>query len=373
MISTDTQPRCYFMSLTWSDSPVSTHTRALASELVRRGHKVVLLVDQQNREVEDHEANPAVYSWPSRRPTKLKDVLFLRRLIKKYRPDCLVAAFGATNVMLCVGRWMGVPNRVAWYLSITEGITIDGPLGKWKLKVLRFRKRMVYRFLTHLLPNSEAGSQEAQRRSGIPPHKCTVLYLSLPDPKLELNGSECRRDENRVVCVGRLHPFKGQDVLLKSIAKIKDRCPHATFEFVGDGPFRAECEQLAAKLGIADRCDFLGRVPHDQVLLRMGSASVAVVPSRFECFGLVNIESLAMGTPVVASDVGGIGEIFKDGEEGFLVPADDPDALAERLAKLLNDAELRKRMSEKAIERFQKFEQSNVIGDQVDWFESITT
>jgi glycosyltransferase involved in cell wall biosynthesis len=188
-----------------------------------------------------------------------------------------------------------------------------------------------------------------------------------------LSDVEVTRDSNRTVCVGRLHPTKGQDVLLRAIARLKDRFPDTFFEFIGDGPCREDCERIANELGIADRCSFLGRLPHDEVLRRMASAAVSVVPSRSECFGLVNIESLAMGTPVIASNVGGIGEIFEDGEEGFLVPPDDPEQLADRLARVLSDPGLRQTMSEKAHLRFKYFEQDKLVHEQVDWLESLST
>ncbi len=364
--------RCYFIAGSWSDSPVSTHFRALAEEIARRGHQAVLLVDQHNHAVENHESNPAVYVWPSIRPTRLRDARFLRKLIKNYRPDCVFGAFGSANVMLSVGWWMRVPCRAVWYLTLTDAIEIDGLIKRWKLKLLQLRKRAVYSLATHVVPNSIAGSEDVQRVYGVPDAKCNVLYLSLPDPKAERLQLKTTYQDDRTICVGRLHPTKGQDVLLQAIARLKDRFPNSVFEFVGDGPCKAECEKLAADLGIADRCRFVGRLSHDEVLRRMAASSVSVVPSRSECFGLVNIESLAMGTPVIASDVGGIGEIFEDGEQGFLVPPDDPAVLADRLADLLGDPVLRNEMSNKALERFQDFEQSHVIAEQVDWLESIS-
>ena len=372
MNSAENNKRTFMISATWSDSPVSSHFRALAAELSRRGHRVVILVDQQNHEVVNHDANPAVYTWPSRRPTGFRDALFLRKLIKQYRPHALIGAFGATNVMLIVGAWMRVPVRMAWYLTLADAIKIDGQLSRWKFKLLRWRKQQLYRLATHVLPNSAAGSDDAQEVFSVPARKCKVLYLSLPNPQHGLNGQPRDRDPHRAVCVGRLHPTKGQDVLLQSIGLLKDEFPQVTFEFVGDGPCLQQCRELAAELKIADRCDFAGRMPHEQVLERMGTAAVSVVPSRSECFGLVNIESLAMGTPVVASDVGGIGEVVQDGQQGYLVPPDDPQALADGLRRILGDVNLRIEMSEKALARFQDFEQSNVIGRQVDWLESQT-
>ena len=101
---------------------------------------------------------------------------------------------------------------------------------------------------------------------------------------------------------------------------------------------------------------------------RMALATATVVPSRSEGFGLVNIESLAVGTPVVASSVGGIVEVIRDGIDGFLVPPDNPELLAERLHLLLSNSELRSTMSRNARERFlTTFEQSKVIKEQADW------
>ncbi|WP_442508732.1 glycosyltransferase family 4 protein [Novipirellula sp. SH528] len=365
--------RCYFFAGTWSESPVSTHIRAMSDELVRRGHQVVFIVDKRNVAAENRESNPAIYTWPSARPTKIADALFLRKLIKQYRPDCLFAAFGSTNVMLSVGWLMRVPTRVVWYLTMADAISIDGQIKRWKLRILKIRKRLIYRLATHVVPNSVAGLQDAHLVYGVPTEKCNVLYLSLPDPKLELKDLELTHDVNRTICVGRLHPTKGQDVLLKAIARLKEDFPNTIFEFVGDGPCREECERIAEELGISERCRFLGRLPHDEVLRRMAAASVSIVPSRSECFGLVNIESMAMGTPVIASNVGGIGEIFNDGEEGFLVPPDDPTSLALRLAEVLGNPQLRHMMSGKAQLRFQDFEQNNVVSRQVDWIETLNS
>lgn len=340
-------------------------------ELVRRGNRVVFLVDKRNTDVENHDSNPAVYTWPSVRPTRLADAIFLRRLIKQHRPSCLVAAFGSTNVMLTVGWLMGIKTRVVWYLTMAEAISIDGQIGRWKLIFLKLRKRLIYSLATHVIPNSLAGLQDVHDVYGVPTNKCNVMYLSLPTPKLDLKDVASTHDANRTICVGRLHPTKGQDVLLKAIARLKDQFPNAIFEFVGDGPCREDCERIAEELAISDRCRFSGRLPHDEVLRRMALASVSVVPSRSECFGLVNIESMAMGTPVVASNVGGISEIFSDGIEGFLVPPDDPVLLADRLADILANPELRSTMSGKAMRRFQDFEQQNVVGHQVDWIEGL--
>jgi glycosyltransferase involved in cell wall biosynthesis len=104
----------------------------------------------------------------------------------------------------------------------------------------------------------------------------------------------------------------------------------------------------------------------------MAESALTVVPSRSEAFGLVVIESMAVGTPAVASAVGGIPEIIRDGVDGFLVPPDDPAALADKIGLLLSNAELRHKMGLNARERFlSRFEQSRVVKEQADWLEQI--
>jgi glycosyltransferase involved in cell wall biosynthesis len=364
--------KCFFISGTWSDSPVSSHLRALAEQLAQRGHQVVLIVDKQKREVVNEYGNPAVYTWPSSRPTRIRDAYFLWRLVRKYRPDCMLSMFGSTNLMLLVGWLMRVPCRVNWYLTLTEAIELDSTMARWLLKFRQWRKKLIYRFATHITPNSEAGGEDIQHVYGVPKSKCHVLYLSLADP-IERLAAELSAPNQRqgAICVGRLHPTKGQDVLIRALAKLKTQIPDLICEFVGDGPCKSDCEQLVTELGLERNCRFVGRLAHDEVLRHMASSVVSVVPSRSECFGLVNLESLAVGTPVVASRVGGISEIFRDGEEGFLVPPNDPSSLAQQLAVLLQDSKLQGEMSSKARLRFHEFEQSKLISQQAHWFEEI--
>jgi glycosyltransferase involved in cell wall biosynthesis len=125
---------------------------------------------------------------------------------------------------------------------------------------------------------------------------------------------------------------------------------------------------------VGERCCFAGNLPRQEVLARMAVAALVVVPSRAEALGLVNVESLAMGTPVVAARVGGIDEIIRNGRDGFLVPADDPAALGARIGQLLRDADERRRMGAAARDGFlTRFESRANIGQQVAWYEQLAS
>jgi glycosyltransferase involved in cell wall biosynthesis len=238
--------------------------------------------------------------------------------------------------------------------------------------LLRLRKRLVYSMATHIFANSEAAREDVQSVFGVPKRKCRVFHNAIADPLACKELVNTPRAEKRLVCVGRLFPTKGQDILIRAVALAKDRLPGLSVEFVGDGPFRGVYMQLAHDLGTDENCTFVGSVPREQVLARMAAGTVTVVPSRSEAFGWVNIESLSVGTPVLASNVGGIVEIIRDGVDGFLVPPEDPGALAERLLTMLGDPDLRQTMSRNARERFlAQFELSKMARNQAAWLEDI--
>jgi glycosyltransferase involved in cell wall biosynthesis len=176
--------------------------------------------------------------------------------------------------------------------------------------------------------------------------------------------------EDLLVCPGRFSPSKGQDVLISALALLPPSAAQTRVEFLGSGPTLEGLRQQARQAGVADRCLFTGSVAHDEVLRRMSRARATIVPSRDEAFGLVNIESLSVGTPVIASNVGGIPEIIRDGVEGFLVPSGDSKVLAEKIARLLPDCGLRERLGLNARQRFlNEYEDAAVVRKQADWLE----
>ena len=291
--------------------------------------------------------------------------MWFGKLIMRERPKVLLANWGATNVMLAVGRASGVPVRVAWYHTMHAAMLMDGGLRDvWsRLRVLR--KRLVYRAATHLATASDAAKADLVTVYGVRPERITTLGLSLADPAIRSSTVT----PPQLVCVGRMHPSKGQDVLLRAVALLPDP---VRLVLVGDGPARADYVTLSQGLDIADQCTFVGTVPLEDVPRWMAMAAVTVVPSRAEAFGMVNIESLAVGTPVIASCVGGIPEIIRDGVDGFLVPPDNPPALANAIQKVLKTPGLRDRMSANARQRFlDRYEQKAVVKRQAAWLDAL--
>jgi glycosyltransferase involved in cell wall biosynthesis len=142
------------------------------------------------------------------------------------------------------------------------------------------------------------------------------------------------RPPDQVLFVGRLVPGKGLDVLLPAMDRLSAGGRAARLTIVGDGPLRSELERETARS--SDRVRFLGAIAHDEVVELLRSASVVVVPSTTtEGLGLVALEAMAHGALVVATDVGGLTETMRDGENGSVVIPGDIDALAAAIDRSL--------------------------------------
>jgi len=157
-----------------------------------------------------------------------------------------------------------------------------------------------------------AGQETARERLGLPPGVPLVLFVGRPEAR------------------------KGCLDLVQAFAEVSAALPGARLVVVGGTADETRVvRDLAARLGLADRTDLRGSVPHDLTPLYYSAADVTAVPSHYEPFGLVAVESMACATPVVASRVGGLGWSVVDGRCGALVPAQEPASLARALLHVL--------------------------------------
>ena len=167
-------------------------------------------------------------------------------------------------------------------------------------------------------------------------------------------------DQLLIGTVGRITRWKGQDVFLRAAARLAASFPQARFAIVGDcvsspaerqadEAFKAELLSLAKELGLDQKVFFLGH--REDIPAVMNALDVFVLPSRQEPFGLVVLEAMAAGCPIVATNAGGVPEIVRHEGEALLVPADDPDAMAAAIERLLADKALGERLGRAAAER----------------------
>jgi D-inositol-3-phosphate glycosyltransferase len=204
-------------------------------------------------------------------------------------------------------------------------------------------------------------SDEAKSYIGIPPNDRMVLY------------------------VGRIEPLKGLDVLIEAMGRFcqhhKVDQSHLYLSIIGGEPdaspekMTSEMSRLQAlreKYGISDMITFLGKRSQDTLPYYYSAAEVVVVPSHYESFGMVALEAMACGTPVVASQVGGLAYLVQDGVTGFTVPVGDPESLCIHLKDLLNDRKLRQRMGEQAADFAHQYAWEEIATQMVNLYRKVS-
>ena len=169
--------------------------------------------------------------------------------------------------------------------------------------------------------------------------------------------------------VGRLTAVKAPDTFIAAAARAAPRLPAAAFVVVGDGELRAEAEEQAKTLGLGGRCVFLGQ--RDDVPALLNACDAFVLSSRNEGLGLAVVEAAACGTPVVATDVGGVREVLQDGRAGLLVPADRADTLADAVLALAGDDGLRRRLVRAGLDRAEQFSVAVMVDQYAHLYEEL--
>jgi D-inositol-3-phosphate glycosyltransferase len=201
----------------------------------------------------------------------------------------------------------------------------------------------------------------AEKIEVIPPGVDTTRFYPIPeDEAKEFIGIP--KDERMLLYVGRIEPLKGIDILIRAIAQLKhsdvlSNCPHYLYIIGGEpdaeeGQMNREMQRLqklCRELGVGDLVLFLGKQDQDTLQYYYSAADIVIMPSHYESFGMVALEAMACGTPVIATQVGGLQHLVQNGKTGFTVPNDNVDILEERLTQLICKEGLREEMSQNSV------------------------
>lgn len=180
--------------------------------------------------------------------------------------------------------------------------------------------------------------------------RSSVVVNGLPWPGAK--PTPLPADEPRLLVMGRVVVQKGFDLALEAFAIVRRQCPAARLVVAGSGEALPSLRLLASDLGVQDSVDFVGWVDPPAIPELINTATLVVAPSRWEePFGLVALEAAQMGRPVVATNVGGLGEVVVHGETGLLAPREDPAALAEAILSLLANPQWAQSMGQAGRER----------------------
>lgn len=277
-----------------------------------------------------------------RSPFDPRAVLDLARLAGHESARLLhLHGYAACNFGRLAARWCGLPCIVHEHI-------VDQRIPAYQ----RLADRLLAPLASHGLAISEPVRDFMQRARALPPERLEVLHNGIPlapflspaPPDRSWRAAAGIPDKDRLVAiVGRLNELKGHRYFLDAARAVLEAGAHARFLVVGDGELRAELEGQAKRLGIADRVHFAGHREDVPTLLR--DADIAVIASLSEGGPLVLVEAMAAGCATLVTRTCGLATLVADGETGFVIPARDANAIADRLLRLLRDEALLQRMA----------------------------
>ncbi len=292
----------------------------------------------------------------------------LPTLILSTRPDILHCHLIPSNIIAKpLGSLLGVP------LVINHDHTNDPH--RIDNKLLLALDKSTNRFARHIIAVAAACRDFLIRHESIPPEKITLVPNAIDLRRF--SPATTSRAESRtaldlppdtpvIAGVGRLNPQKNFSLFLKIAAAVSSKFPETRFLLAGEGPEESLLREQAARLGIAEKVIFAGYIPDTRLVY--AAADILLMPSRFEGLPMTLLEAMAMGLPVVASNLDGIAEVVTDSCEGFLAPPGEASFFANHITNLLSNPELASTLSRNART---KIEQNHSVEKMTSAVEAI--
>jgi len=338
---------------------MSVYIRELAHELGKQGHLVDVYTrahDPRDRQIYELGQNARLIHLEA---GEVEDIHKL--IVYSYLPDfaCNLENFKKHNDLQydlifshywlsgLVGEYLqkrwNVPHITMFHtlgaVKNTLGVGEDEP--ELRIEMERSLAQNCY----HIIAPTEKEKEELIRHYGALPERIGVVPCGVNLEQFKPISKESARkylalgNDKIILFVGRIDPLKGIDKLIKAIPYLQN-IQGLRLVIIGGGEYsQLEIEQLqklVCNLNIQDSVTFLGLIKHDQLPYFYSAADVCVVPSCYESFGLVALESLACGTPVVATDVGNLKSVIRQGETGYVITHNAPRRLADKMALLLS-------------------------------------
>jgi PEP-CTERM/exosortase A-associated glycosyltransferase len=284
----------------------------------------------------------------------------IEEVVKIENPDLLHAHSPVLNALaaLWVGRKLGIPVvyeiRAFWEDAAVDHGTYSE--GSWKYRALRSAETWVCRRAAQVAVLCN-GLRDDLIQRGIPPEKLTVVFNGINpeefrprDPDVEFASAHGITGKNVLGFIGSFYRYEGLDLLVKAMQKIKTTRNDVVLLLVGGGETESELRQQIERLGLQGCVILPGRIAHEKIPGVYSLMNVLVYPRySMRLTELVTplkpLEAMAMGRPLIASDIGGHRELIRDGFTGLLFKAGDVGSLTETIGHLLDDATLRSRLS----------------------------
>ncbi len=325
------------------------HIRDLCRALTARGEEVVVLVGGKGPYLDELAKLGIPYISlrhlvaPIRPYRDLRALWELVAALRSVHPDVVCAHTSKAGFL---GRIASGILRIPSVFT-PHGWTITDRVSARQGRMFRMAEKFAALFTSRIINVCRYEVDLAIQHGVAPPRKLALVYNGMHDvPESMLGDPE--RHPPRLAMVARMERQKDHETLLDALAGLKDLAWE--LELIGDGPLEPEVRARVQRLGIADRVIFSGYRPEVAPLL--ARCQIFVLTSRFEAFPYSILEAMRAGLPVVATDVGGVREAVTEDVTGYLVPRCHVEAVRARLAALIWDPALRRRMGDAGRKKF---------------------
>lgn len=311
--------------------------------MCRLGHEVVLVVDQGGNmnllDFKPHE-NLTIRTWPNFRPVGIKDYIFFHNLCRSFKPHVVLSQFSSNTIALLVSRLFPRTKFFVFWHTMQDQIRTDMKSSGLKYRLLMFRKNIVFRISDfYFLTNSQDLKKEISTIFPFYKLEPKVFYYLMPDPIRFRKIIPFSEREYCISFVSRLDKSKGHKDFLFAYAKLLSFFPALKLKIVGSGPELSNLTKVVSDLSIKDKVLFLGECNYSSVLSIMATSLIHVSNSKQEAFGMVNVEAISLGTPILANKVGGIKEILEPGINGEFIDVLNFDDFYNKIARILSEDE----------------------------------
>jgi len=330
-------------------------TYQMAEHLAKRGHNVHIITSLDDDLIENsYEKGFHIHRIPVRRIRFFLEVFFwahIFRIIKKIDPDIVHAQnlIFATPALISK-KLLKIPY-VVW------GQGSDVYLQNWFIKLVSKTIIKNADSVIALTNNMKMVMQTIYNRDiAVIPNG-----INIENYRDELDEHKRENSGKRILFVGRLDPVKGVQYLLKAMEIVCEVLPDAKLILVGDGEEREKLECLTNSLGMRDRVQFVGRIPHEKIPDYLYQADIFVLPSLSEGLAIVILEAMACGLPIVATRVGGVPDIIEDGVNGYMVESGDFQEMAKKIIFILENQPVMHLISKNNRLKVQEYDWKNVI------------
>jgi glycosyltransferase involved in cell wall biosynthesis len=283
----------------------------------------------------------------------------LKELVRHLRTHSYTIVHTHNSITGVVGRLAAKIARVPVVIHTTHGFHFHDHMSAAQRLPYVAIERWSARLCDALLFQNQEEFAQVDELKLRPRHGTYLVGNGIDLGRFEPRTVAPSNPRARLLCVARLEPVKNQIMLFRALEKLRARF-NFTLQLVGDGPEHAAYEADLQRRGLADSVEFLG-YRYDIPELT-AAADVVVLTSLKEGIPRALMQAMAVGVPVVATDVKGTKEVVVDGETGFLVPLGDVDLLADRLARLLASPELRAEMGARGVDHVRRhFDEESVV------------